>query len=475
MNTFLIVTDIVTALITASISIRLFQYFGKKENVNSTHITIFAVVFSALEIAARTIFGRTTALLGIGYSLNKMAMGETWLNAFCPDGTVRIFFFGWYVEAGVIMLMMLVAAAIFRTSKEKAVRISILFTAVIMFAEIGMLKLLPIISGTKEAACIISIAYYFIASAAIRLIIFAAATGLYYCTPAARDKGCLYGRIKTFLVLFVIPIVTMISSYAAFEWEIKIGFSDEYLWLMAGEILAVCDIVLVFSFEHSAVNIAKSVKTELVVQQAAYKADYYKEIAENKKTADKTMHDLKNRMFALKEIFSNDNSEGLQKLEEICEALTGSMIQDITGNEALDALISAKKIQMKKEGIAFSSVCFVHSFENISNDDLSIILGNLLDNAIEACQKITEGKRRISLEMIQKGDFLNVTVINTIAQQVLIEKGMIRTTKKQKELHGFGIENIEETAAKYNGTISFEQDDNSFTASVILCILAAEH
>ena len=186
------------------------------------------------------------------------------------------------------------------------------------------------------------------------------------------------------------------------------------------------------------------------------------------------MHDLKNRMFALKEIFSNDNSEGLQKLEEICEALTGSMIQDITGNEALDALISAKKIQMKKEGIAFSSVCFVHSFENISNDDLSIILGNLLDNEIEACQKITEGKRRISLEMIQKGDFLNVTVINTIAQKVLIEKGMIRTTKKQKELHGFGIKNIEETAAKYNGTISFEQDDNSFTASVMLCVLAKE-
>ena len=283
MNTFLIVTDIVTALITASISIRLFQYFGKKENVPNTLITIFVIAFSALEIVARTIFGRTAALLGIGYSLNKMALGETWLNAFCSDRTVRMFFLGWYVEAGVIMLMMLVAAAIFRTSKEKAVRISILFTAVIMFAEIGMLKLLPIISGTKEAACIISIAYYFIASAAIRLIIFAAATGLYYCTPAARDKGCLYGRIKTFLVLFVIPIVTMISSYAAFEWEIKIGFSDEYLWLMAGEILAVCDIVLVFSFEHSAVNIAKSVKTELFVQQAAYKADYYKEIAENKK------------------------------------------------------------------------------------------------------------------------------------------------------------------------------------------------
>lgn len=76
--------------------------------------------------------------------------------------------------------------------------------------------------------------------------------------------------------------------------------------------------------------------------------------------------------------------------------------------------------------------------------------------------------------MIQKGDFLSITVINTIAQKVLIEKGMIRTTKKQKELHGFGIKNIEETAAKYNGTISFEQDDNSFTASVMLCVLAKE-
>ena len=470
MNTLLIVTDIVTALITVSIAIRLFQYFGTRETVSNTCITIFSIVFSAFEIAARTAVGRTSALLCIGYSSNKMALGQTWLSAFYPDGTVRIFFPGWFIEAGVILLMMFVAAAIFRASKGKSVFISILFASIIMFAEAGMLKLLPALSETKEAACIISTAYYFISSAVVRLIIFAGLTAFYYCTQAAKNRKCLYGNLKSFLVLFIIPLVTIMTAYTAFECEVKIGFPDRYLWLLTSEVLAVCDIILIFSFEHNAISSAENIKNQLFLQQAEYRADYYKEISESRKITDKTMHDLKNRIFALKESFERDNDEGIKKLEEICTTLTGNMIQDITGNDTLNALISAKRMQINKEGIAFRGICFVHSFGNISNDDMSIIVGNLLDNAIEACQKITEDNRKITLEMIQKGDFLDITVINTISQKVLIEKGKIKTTKAQKETHGFGIENIEEAAAKYNGTISFEQDINSFTASVILCI-----
>lgn len=469
MNTLLVITDIITALITVSISIRLFQYLGTKETVSNTSITIFAVVFSALEIAARMIFGRTAALLGMGFFSNKMAMGNTWLFAFYPDGTVRIFWLGLLVEACVILLMMFAAAAVFQASKAKAVIAGILSAAVIVFAESTMLKLLPFVSETKEAACIISIAYYFIASAAVRLFIFVLITAFYYCTPKAGNKECLYGRIKTLFVLFILPLVTIISAYVTFNLETKISSSNEYLWLTASEILALCDMILIFAFEHNAIYTAERIKTELFVQQAEYKADYYKEVAERKKTADKTMHDLKNRMFALKETFLNDNGEGVKKLNEICEAMSGKMIRNITGNDTLDALISAKKSQMEKENIVFNSICFIQSFENISNDDLSIILGNLLDNAIEACQKIVDGRRQITLEIVQKGNFLSIAVSNTTAQKVLIENGKIRSTKKQKDIHGFGIKNIEETAAKYNGTISFEQKGNIFISTVILC------
>ena len=469
MNTLLVITDIVAAVITVSIAVRLFQLFGMKESISNTVTTIFALIAAAAEIVSRVVFGKTATILGTGFFAHKSAMGETVESAFTTSGTLRIVWTGWLIETAVILLMLLISAFIFKTRKVYAVFISVLFTAIIMFGEAGVLKLLPYIAGISEAASFCT-AYYFIGAVGLRLIIFVILTAFYYETQKARNRACIYGGLKKVVTLFIIPLVTVIFAYAAFECEVKIGFLDEYVWNLAAEILAVADIVLILGFEHISINTNEKIKTNIAIQQAAYKADYYKGIAENRKITDKTMHDLRNRMFALRDSFAEDNDAGIRKLEEICTAMSGNMIQNITGNDTIDALIAAKRMQMNEADIEFNSTCFVHSFGNVTNDDLSVILGNLLDNALEACQNVKEGKRKISLEMIQKGDFLGIAVINSIAKKVIIEKGKIKTTKKEKGTHGFGLKNTEETAAKYSGTISFDQTAETFTASVILCV-----
>lgn len=91
-----------------------------------------------------------------------------------------------------------------------------------------------------------------------------------------------------------------------------------------------------------------------------------------------------------------------------------------------------------------------------------------MDNAIEANLNVPVQDRFISLNITQQQDYLSINVSNPVMELVKIGKSGIATTKKHKELHGFGLQSVKEIANKYNGNCTFRQSEGIFEVIIML-------
>ena len=86
-----------------------------------------------------------------------------------------------------------------------------------------------------------------------------------------------------------------------------------------------------------------------------------------------------------------------------------------------------------------------------------------MDNAIEACDKIEDGKDKyIELKMFRHSDYLIIKIKNTYSGTVCLEKNRIRTEKKDKQNHGYGLLLLEKIAKKYRGKMKLEVQEQCF-------------
>ena len=101
--------------------------------------------------------------------------------------------------------------------------------------------------------------------------------------------------------------------------------------------------------------------------------------------------------------------------------------------------------------------------------DVCSIFGNTLDNAIESVEKLEDiQKRLIRLAVYTQNDFLMIRVENYYENDLQIENGTYKTTKQDKEFHGYGIKSIRYTAEKYGGYVSISTEENWFSLRVLI-------
>ena len=176
-------------------------------------------------------------------------------------------------------------------------------------------------------------------------------------------------------------------------------------------------------------------------------------------------HDIKNHWVALRGYFQrNDYEGGIQYIDEMSEKLTSGETID-TGNVALDAIISTKKALAEEKNITFISTVQIPEKLSVDATDICIIFGNSLDNAVEACEKIKNEDKYIKLSVIFEEDTILCKVTNTISKG---KKLSMKTTKTDKENHGFGLENIKQALSKYNHVLKIDQTDDEFILSFII-------
>ena len=141
-----------------------------------------------------------------------------------------------------------------------------------------------------------------------------------------------------------------------------------------------------------------------------------------------------------------------------------------TGNPVTDVIVNDTRWRSLDLGIRFQMDLHYRSPGAYDAFNVGIILQNLLQNALEACEKVSEGKRFIILTGKRKGRFFLLEVKNSFAGEVVFgQDGLPVTTKKEDApMHGIGLSNVRQEAEKYMGELELKADQQIFSATVLL-------
>ena len=222
-----------------------------------------------------------------------------------------------------------------------------------------------------------------------------------------------------------------------------------------------------FLYEHLSRQSEIMNREQQYEQQIKSQSKHLDEILVMQNQLKSFRHDMENHWIALKGYFENkDYDSGIKYIREINNSLENVNTID-TGNIALDAIISTKKAIAIGKDINFESTVQVPEKLPIEAIDICVILGNALDNAIEACERIKDVKKYIKISVIYEGDSILFKIENSVPKS---KKISLKTSKTDKGNHGFGLENIKHALSKYNHLLKIDNEESIFILSFIIFV-----
>lgn len=179
-------------------------------------------------------------------------------------------------------------------------------------------------------------------------------------------------------------------------------------------------------------------------------------------------HDFKNHLIAIENYAKrSDHTAIIRYIKEGFGFLSLEQQLVDTGNPEIDSILNYKLHEMQNKGIKLNYSVVIPQELRISGFDINIVLGNLLNNAMEAIEK-TE-KKAFSLHIYFDKNILFLHMENTYNGQVVETSEGLQTTKRNKKSHGIGLKSVSKILEKYDGDIMYSHTDKVFTTDVMLC------
>ena len=181
-------------------------------------------------------------------------------------------------------------------------------------------------------------------------------------------------------------------------------------------------------------------------------------------------HDLKNHAVSLQLLLDNGQiDEAKEYLKSFQQAAKKPSDSFNTGNQLLDGLLRQKLSPAMKQGIDVTASVNFADGSFIDNFDLCVMMGNILDNAVEACMQLPEEAGRfISVSGGPAANYMLLEVRNSSARKAALLDGLPATSKPDKAMHGFGLRSVKRVLDRYNGTIDIEQSDDSYSITLMI-------
>lgn len=268
-----------------------------------------------------------------------------------------------------------------------------------------------------------------------------------------------------FFPLFTICVLIALISNSSFVVNEK---QVELFFIIAIGMVGM-NFVMFFLISDVALREKRLHEKECLEIQAENQWQLYKKMTEDIKRQREIMHECKNNIVCIQSLFERKQFEALSLyLEEISEHIIHGMDSIYTNHPVLDALLNTKYQEAVSKDIMM--ICKINDLSKvyIPSKDLVVLVSNVLNNAIEACEKL-ETNRMIKVKvMLEKGKFI-FSVRNTYDGEIVYQNGKLQTTKTiDKKNHGIGISNIRKVIESNNGFYHMNADGHEFFWSVII-------
>ncbi|MGX7420731.1 sensor histidine kinase [Carnobacterium gallinarum] len=243
-----------------------------------------------------------------------------------------------------------------------------------------------------------------------------------------------------------------------------------YYWAAVIPLLPVSYILIFLTRRAIGKMISIQVDSKLLDEKNKYyKQQLFtmKQVLESQKTV---RHDLNNKLSPLVYLAENGRSDEL--IQQVKKLSSLSMLEEIyaeSGNITIDYVINLKLQDLENIGIGITCEINVPKDIDIAPFDLSTILGNLIDNAIEAVNHVKD-KKWIAIQISYQIGFLIIKIANSFDGTIYLENERIISRKKETENHGFGLNSIQKISQDYNGEMRVEHEDKQFEVTVKLVV-----
>ena len=214
--------------------------------------------------------------------------------------------------------------------------------------------------------------------------------------------------------------------------------------------------------------ISKLIDKRIAAYQNDLVSTHYAEVENMYNQVRGWRHDYRNHIQAMKSHASAGDLDAIVRyLDELDTDLHTVDTVIKTGNKMTDAILNSKISLARSKNISVTAEAHIAVELNTSQLDLCIIIGNLLDNAIEACLALPEDERIIRIYMEMKDTHLYMSFTNSTAQKKQ-SKMNGRFTSIKGAGHGFGLVRIDNIIERHNGYISRNSEDGAYTTEIML-------
>lgn len=306
----------------------------------------------------------------------------------------------------------------------------------------------------------------------IMLVVFVVMKGLFLLMEGAlcrEGMNLQIGRRELWIAILTASSVYVVSNMSYLNPD---GiFSGRY----ARDIFTIRTLVdlsgvaLIYAFHSQLIEVQMRLEKDALhnIMQMQYQS--YTMSRESMDMVNQKYHDLKHQIALLKA--QTDSQKSMAYLKQMERDIQSYEAQNQTGNPVLDAVLSGKSIYCQRHGIELKFITDGKLLNFMEDMEISALFGNMLDNAIESVERLSDPEQRlIRLYIDGEKQFLRIRMENYCTEQVRFENGLPVTNKRDKRYHGFGMKSMQKTVTKYGGSLLTGQNNNWFELKILIPI-----
>lgn len=265
-------------------------------------------------------------------------------------------------------------------------------------------------------------------------------------------------------VLFSIQVIGCVWGW----WLLVIleDYSDEK-GIRDSYFVITCLMILIALMAIELRNAYLKTRTQIVNVKNQLLQQSYNNLQNLYKSNQYIYHDFNNHMVILKSYLDQKKYEDaaayIKKISQPVEKLNN---YSRSGCDILDLVLNIKEEEARQKGIRYVVDIDSEVSYQMNKNDLGNMFFNLLDNAIEACEKIEYGDKWINITIKKKKQIQIIKIENSIEKTINMKNGEYVTEKRDKELHGIGMKSVEASVSQYGGNVWWSHTDTVFTAII---------
>lgn len=270
-----------------------------------------------------------------------------------------------------------------------------------------------------------------------------------------------------FLFFPIFTIIVIFALLMTFQYTENENQANALYSIAFG--MVVMNVFVYYLINDIVIREAKLHEKEILELQVKNQVQMYRSISENLDKQKRKSHEFKNQILCIESLLKDkeyDNAVGY--VGKISDSFSKEKNAINTNHVIINAILNTKYEEAINKHIVFVFKVDDLSKIKIEDEDLVVILANLLNNAIEACEKCID-KKIIKFKFVIEDEMMILSVKNTYNQQIKFDNNEIKTTKiVEPDEHGVGIKNIVRIVEKYGGEYVIQNDEDEFYFSIIM-------